>query len=298
MSKIFTFLAAAMMSISMYAANITVAQAVEIGKKLAKDGVTSETYTVEGCVGKLFNQYSAEKKTQSFYMCDTKEEVNPDSKDFAFEAFNAHLDKAVTPGTKVAVTGKITNYVSNKGVQTIEIKEGTCVILEEGEAGGGDSDPIDLPEGVMSCADAVAAAAAIADPKAEKETTKGGEVRVWGYVTYAYDANNGKQSAWLSDTKGAKAGVIQGAFLQVSSPVAVGDYVEISGTLAKYYKPASQRKKAEIVIEVIDGIMGPAGEQGIENVVLTEQAQKVIVDGIIYIVRDNKMYNLQGVRVR
>ena len=39
-------------------------------------------------------------------------------------------------------------------------------------------------------------------------------------------------------------------------------------------------------------------EQGIENVVLTEKAQKVVVDGVIYIIRDNKMFNLQGAQVR
>lgn len=38
--------------------------------------------------------------------------------------------------------------------------------------------------------------------------------------------------------------------------------------------------------------------QGIENVVLTEQAQKVVVDGVIYIIRNNKMFNLQGAQVR
>ena len=41
-----------------------------------------------------------------------------------------------------------------------------------------------------------------------------------------------------------------------------------------------------------------AAEEGIENVVLTEKAQKVVVDGVIYIVRDNKMFNLQGAQVR
>jgi len=39
-------------------------------------------------------------------------------------------------------------------------------------------------------------------------------------------------------------------------------------------------------------------EEGIENVVLTEKARKVVVDGAIYIVRDNKMFNLQGAQVR
>ena len=39
-------------------------------------------------------------------------------------------------------------------------------------------------------------------------------------------------------------------------------------------------------------------EQGIENVVLTEKAHKVVVDGVLYIVRDNKMFNIQGTQVR
>ena len=39
-------------------------------------------------------------------------------------------------------------------------------------------------------------------------------------------------------------------------------------------------------------------EEGIENVVLTEKAQKVIIDGVLYIIRDNKMYNAQGTQVR
>ena len=39
-------------------------------------------------------------------------------------------------------------------------------------------------------------------------------------------------------------------------------------------------------------------EEGIENVVLTEKAQKVVVDGVLYIVRDNKMFNVQGTQVR
>jgi len=37
---------------------------------------------------------------------------------------------------------------------------------------------------------------------------------------------------------------------------------------------------------------------GIENIVLTEKAQKVVVDGVLYIVRDNKLFNLQGAQVK
>ena len=38
--------------------------------------------------------------------------------------------------------------------------------------------------------------------------------------------------------------------------------------------------------------------EGIENIVLTEKAQKVIMDGMIYIVRDGKLFNLQGAQVK
>lgn len=117
----------------------------------------------------------------------------------------------------------------------------------------------ELPEGVISCEDAVKAAANIADPVEDKATVEGGAVKVRGYVTYAYDAKNGKQSAWLSDTKGAKSGVIEGSYLTVSEAVAVGDYVELDGTLAKYKKAASGDKPAEIIIEVINGTMAKVG---------------------------------------
>lgn len=41
-----------------------------------------------------------------------------------------------------------------------------------------------------------------------------------------------------------------------------------------------------------------AASLGIENVVLTESVKKEVVDGVLYIVRDGKMYNVQGAQVR
>ena len=38
--------------------------------------------------------------------------------------------------------------------------------------------------------------------------------------------------------------------------------------------------------------------EGIENIVLTEKAKKVVVDGVIYIVRDGKLFNLTGAQVK
>ena len=41
-----------------------------------------------------------------------------------------------------------------------------------------------------------------------------------------------------------------------------------------------------------------ADPSGIENIVLTEQAQKVLMDGAVYIIRDNKLFNVLGSQVR
>ena len=155
----------------------------------------------------------------------------------------------------------------------------------------------ELPEGVISCDSALVLARAIEDPVEVKATVEGPAVKVWGYVTFAYDAKDGEQSAWLSDTKGA-SGVIQGSYLEVSTAVAKGDYVQLEGTLAKYYKEGKNGNPNEIIIEVIKGKMTLVSELGVENVELTEKAQKVMVEGVLYIIRDNKMYNVQGIRVR
>ena len=37
---------------------------------------------------------------------------------------------------------------------------------------------------------------------------------------------------------------------------------------------------------------------GVENVVLGEKAQKVMIDGNVYVIRNNKLFNLQGAQVR
>ena len=39
-------------------------------------------------------------------------------------------------------------------------------------------------------------------------------------------------------------------------------------------------------------------EEGVENVVMSEKAQKVMIDGVVYIVRDGKMFNAIGTQVR
>ena len=57
-------------------------------------------------------------------------------------------------------------------------------------------------------------------------------------------------------------------------------------------------KKIELDLSGEEYVWKANWVEGIENVVLTEKAQKVVVDGVLYIVRDNKMFNVQGTQVR
>lgn len=156
----------------------------------------------------------------------------------------------------------------------------------------------ELPEGVITCDSVAKLAAAAADPTADNKNVEVCEVKVRGFVTFCYDAEDGQQSAWIADEKKATAGTVQGYYLNVTDAVAKGDYVQLEGTLVKYFKAGKDGKPDEIILEVTNGTMAKVGAQGIENIVLTEKAQKVMVDGVIYIVRDNKMFNLQGAQVR
>ena len=56
---------------------------------------------------------------------------------------------------------------------------------------------------------------------------------------------------------------------------------------------AKNNVKYEFVIKTAE-----QEEQAIENIKLSEETQKVIMDGNLFIIRDNKMFNAQGARVR
>lgn len=69
--------------------------------------------------------------------------------------------------------------------------------------------------------------------------------------------------------------------------------------LQSIYRGAGEEHKSNIVWFDVKAYWAEVdSEQGIENIELTEKAQKVAVDGVLYIIRDNKMYNVQGARVR
>lgn len=294
-------------SIKVVTEEVTVAQALEIGAALADNAVTEKQYKITAYVSavnvKSSDAYSDQYGNQSFWIADDQSSTASTNADGAFYVYRGKPStaKEIALGSKVEFICTIKKYVpAGGGDPVIENADQNILITVLEEPAGPE-----LPDGVISCDSAVALAKTIEDPVEVKSTVEGPQVKVWGYVTYAYNASEKDgivtQSAWLSDVKDSNSGVIQGAYLEIASmeaAVVKGDYVQLEGTLAKYLKEGKDGKPNEIVIEVINGKMAKVSELGIENIELTVKAQKVIVDGVLYIIRDNKMYNVQGLQVR
>ena len=114
-----------------------------------------------------------------------------------------------------------------------------------------------------------------------------------------YSEQYGNITVWLNDDPESTYGDIQAYRASCSAEDGLNlkehDQVLVVGNLTHtqssdgskdYYEFAAGAKLTRLAA------------QGIENIVLTEDAQKVIVDGVVYIVRDGKMFNVQGAQVR
>ncbi len=127
-----------------------------------------------------------------------------------------------------------------------------------------------------------------------------------GWTGMAMTLANGVYTATVSATpsqvfKFREAGTWDNEIL-IADAAAEGGWKGFPDTqFQSVWEPAAEEGKMVITLDLSDPTMYAwkvPFEEGIEEVVLTEQAQKVIVDGVLYIVRDNKMFNVQGTQVR
>ena len=115
-----------------------------------------------------------------------------------------------------------------------------------------------------------------------------------------YDEQYGNITVWLNDDPTSTYGDIQAYRAKCSAEdgaaIAEHDIVLIEGNVTHTQNADASKDYYEFASGAKLTLLEKA--QGIENVVLTEKVQKVVVDGVIYIVRDNKLFNLQGAQVR
>lgn len=150
--------------------------------------------------------------------------------------------------------------------------------------------------------DTITAAEAKAMAEALPENTQSEKVAVKAYVASvktAYNPDYGNITIWLTDDPTSTYGEIQAyrakCTEEVGTALMPGNQVLVVGTL----KHDVNAETGKHYYEIAQGAeLTLLATEGIEEVVLTESVQKVMVDGVLYIVRDNKMYNVQGVQVR
>ena len=120
------------------------------------------------------------------------------------------------------------------------------------------------------------------------------EYVVFGVACTTYEPNEGysDQTWYMHDSDPSAFSEFQAYHCTPDFLVQQGDFLYVKGKITKYVK------NEKVTIEISNGTATHLYGEGIENVVLTEKAQKVVVDGVIYIVRDGKMFNVQGAQVR
>lgn len=201
-------------------------------------------------------------------------------------------------GDSVVVIGKLYNYNG-----TIEISNGKVELIEKSQE-----------EEVITEVD-VAGAVAVAMALENGKTTED-RYAVTGYVdsiAIVYSEQYHNISFFMTDSMEAPTYNFQ-AFrvactAEQAANMGIGAKVKVTAALQHYHKDAvideqdsTKNTPAIDLAETAAGglleILEPVPVQSIENIVLTKKAQKVMVDGVVYIIRDDKMYNTLGVQVR
>lgn len=253
---------------------ITVERALEIGMALEDNAYTQDLYVVKGYAVKAYPRECC-KSSQNIYMADYMEDFGE------FYGYNASGDKEIETNDYLLLRGKIQKYVKGDKV-TIELSYGSATHANAPKI---DTIKIDVKE-------------AYEIGMKLNPTTKTSEYYlVTGYVakiTGEFDEDEKNESFWMNDEEDAVEGPFFANLARIDEPGA-GEHqrVGVFGRIQRYVD-----EEGETIIRIDKGSAKLLNDEGIENVVLTEQATKVLVDGVLYIIRDNKMYNIQGARVR
>lgn len=261
--------------------DVTVCEALEEGASLNDKDYSTDVFRVFGRVKgtETINQYGA----HTFEMA---------CGDGVFKPYNCTADEGATfgKGDSVVVIGKLYNY---GGV--IEISGGRVELIQK----SGEEETITE----VSVAEAIAIAMALENGKSTDD-----RYAVTGYVdsiAIVYSSTYNNISFFLTDDINAPTFDFEAYRVKCTAEQAekilVGAKVKVTAALQHYYKAATDTQEEINLAETVAGgeleILEEA-PQGIENIVLTEKVQKVVVDGVVYIVRDNKMFNTLGTQVR
>lgn len=278
MKKIFTFIAAALFAGSMMAESdpVVISGSVFAGQGTAQTG-SEVSATVDGVTFTCDKAYSDDAHNtlrcykDGIITITAEEQIGK----LVFQFYSTY-------------TGNLDNEIvvnATSWTQTLSAQ----ARIEQVTVYFGEAEPIVVELDTVTVAEAVTIGMALED---NAKTTV--DYVVKGHVVQAYDPNEGytDQTWFMADEAGA-FGEFEAFHCTPDYLVVTGDFVFVKGKIQKYVKD----DKTQIEIGNGTATHGEA-PQGIENVVLTEKANKVMVDGVLYIVRDGKMFDVRGAQVR
>jgi MOSC domain-containing protein YiiM len=250
---------------------LTVERAIEKGMALEDNAKTDSLYVIKGYAVKAYAPDSG-SVSQTWYMAD-----EPDVRG-EFEAYRCTPDSLVRDNDYVFLLGKIQKYVSSKGTVTIEVGYGKAVHA--------DAPKLDT----LTIARAMEIGAALADNTMTDE-----RYAVMGYVAsidieFAEDI----QSFSLSDDNEADYGEFKVLNAFIDDPGAeLHNKVVVVGRIEKVVVGDAS------MIRIANGKARIVPNEGFEHIFVTNgETKKILLNGVIYIVLEDKIYNIFGERVR
>ena len=260
----------------------SVCEALEEGSSLNAGDYSADVFRV---YGRLKGQDQVNNNGQHTFEMACGESI--------FKPYNCNGAEGLElgKGDSVVVIGKLYNYSG-----TIEISNGKVELLEKSS-----QEEIIIEANV---AEATTAAMALANGASSED-----RYAITGYVdsiATAYSDQYNNISFFMTDDMAQPTYTFEAYRVKCTADQAadlgIGAKVKVTAALKHYYKEADPQKELpEINLAETDAggeleIIEPV--QGIENIVLTEKAQKVVVDGVVYIIRDNKLFNALGTQVK
>ena len=249
---------------------VSIEEAAALVQSLAEGAKAPKYSVVKGFIQSVVTPYDSKNNIASYKLSDF-----PGDADGLVQAYKATILKEdaekVVENNYVSVTG----YLMKKS-GAAQIAQGSITIFEEAPV----MDTI-----YVNVAEAVEAGLAL--PVGDKSDRI---YAVTGFVNFVSEEfAEGVESFFLADDAASEAYNFFASAASIEKAVEAGAKVEVVGRL--------QNADGEIVT-IENGKARIIPGEGVENIVLTEKVQKVVVDGMIYIVRDGKMFNLQGAQVR
>ncbi len=249
---------------------VDIDKAVEIAQGLAEGAKTPVYYVVKGFIQEP-GTFDSKNSNATFKLSQFPNEAEGPVTAYRATVLKADAEKVATKNSYVNVTGYLMKHSASA-----QIAQGAITAFVE--APQMDTIHVDV---------AGAIAAGLELPMGGKSDRI---YAVTGFVNLvSAEFADGMESFFLADDAASEAMTFYAKDATIDKAVEAGANVEVVGRL--------QNADGE-TITIENGKARYIPGEGIENIVLTEKAQKVVVDGVIYIVRDNKMFDVRGTQVR